>query len=253
MEPPLDTSLCVMETYADILNEIREKKSLSMSEVARRTAISFTFIRSLTRDEDLPSTKTQKKIEEALLLDTKTCRRMREALVRQKADEFTEAQIEELQTQLREAQADYSPELVQPPIPRVPVFEISAGASLAYDDGGYPVGVADDWLSVPGLTDAQAFGCFVHGDSMEPELNDGDIVVFSPAKALKSGAICFVRTQDDTATVKRLFFEGESIRQAKEIRLVPTNRKYPDERIPMRSVMHIWPMYVKVQYPRNDE
>jgi len=62
---------------------------------------------------------------------------------------------------------------------------------------------------------------------MEPVYREGDIVVFSPAAALRSGMDCFARLEpDDESTFKRVFIDsGEGGREL--IRLQPLNPAYP--------------------------
>lgn len=51
---------------------------------------------------------------------------------------------------------------------------------------------------------------------MLPDYREGDVVVFSPARAVASGSDCFVRLEPDhESTFKRVFFE-EAIEGAKE-------------------------------------
>ena len=52
------------------------------------------------------------------------------------------------------------------------------------------------------------FACRVVGDSMLPDYREGDIVVFSPAKPIKSGMDCFARLEPDhESTFKRIYIE----------------------------------------------
>ncbi len=106
----------------------------------------------------------------------------------------------------------------------VPIInKASAGFPVDFDDLGYPVGYADDYVRCPDLHDPNAFAVRVVGDSMEPKYVDGDIVVFSPASNVKSGDDCFVRfTQPHESTFKRIFFE-----EGDQVRLQPLNQKYP--------------------------
>ncbi len=90
----------------------------------------------------------------------------------------------------------------------VPVVnKISAGYPKDFTDMSYPPRVADDYIGCPNMEDRDAFAARVHGDSMEPKYNQGDIVVFSPASVPKSGDDCFVRFGDGQTTFKRVFFE----------------------------------------------
>jgi SOS-response transcriptional repressor LexA len=76
---------------------------------------------------------------------------------------------------------------------------------------GYPARVADEYVRCPDIDDPDAFAARVVGDSMLPEYREGDIVVFSPLREIKSGMDCFARLEPDgETTFKRVFFESES-------------------------------------------
>lgn len=107
------------------------------------------------------------------------------------------------------------------------INSVAAGYPREFTDLGYPARVADDYVRVPGLNDADAFACRVVGDSMLPEYREGDIVVFSPAKAIKSGQDCLARLEPDhQTTFKRVYLEKDK-RGREMIRLQPLNPKYP--------------------------
>jgi repressor LexA len=107
------------------------------------------------------------------------------------------------------------------------INKVAAGYPREFTDLGYPARVADEYVRSPGLTDPDAFACRVVGDSMLPEYREGDIVVFSPARAIKSGMDCFARIEPiHESTFKRIYFEtGED--GAELIRLQPLNPAYP--------------------------
>ena len=114
-------------------------------------------------------------------------------------------------------------------LPReVPLInKVAAGYPAEFTDLGYPAGVASEYVRGVGVSDPDAFACRVVGDSMEPEYREGDIVVFSPAKAVKSGMDCFARLEPDhETTFKRVYLE-EGAGGAQMIRLQPLNAKYP--------------------------
>ena len=92
------------------------------------------------------------------------------------------------------------------------------------------------------------------GDSMSPDYREGDIVVFSPAKAVQHGMDCFVRLEPDhESTFKRVFFDvpdaggqpvppgagWESLRQAR-LRLHPLNPKYPERIVEREQVAGLY-------------
>ena len=89
------------------------------------------------------------------------------------------------------------------------INSVAAGYPCDFTDLGYPARVADEYVRVPDVQDADAFAARVVGDSMMPEYREGDIVVFSPARQLKDGMDCFVRIEPDhQTTFKGVFFEG---------------------------------------------
>ncbi|NLH17565.1 MAG: LexA family transcriptional regulator [Phycisphaerae bacterium] len=103
------------------------------------------------------------------------------------------------------------------------VNKVSAGYPIDFDDMGYPVGIADEYVRCPDLHDPNAFAVRVIGDSMEPKFRQGDIVVFSPSIAVQNGDDCFVRfLHPHESTFKRVFFEKDNT-----IRLQPRNEMHP--------------------------
>ncbi len=114
-------------------------------------------------------------------------------------------------------------------LPReVPLInKVAAGYPREFTDLGYPARVADEYVRCPDLDDADAFAARVVGDSMQPVYAEGDIVIFSPARPVKSGMDCFARLEPDhETTFKRVYLEtGEG--GAELIRLQPLNSAYP--------------------------
>jgi len=129
---------------------------------------------------------------------------------------------------------------------KVPVYHVGAGRELAFDDEGYPLGVAEDYLTVPGLSDPNAFACTIRGDSMAPELLEGDIAVFSPALEQKEGQIHFIRGEE-ISTIKRVYFDGP------DLRLVATNHRYAEQRVPRSEVTQLWRLYAITKIVGREE
>ena len=246
-----------METYADAVKRFLEQRrqrdnSYTQNELARRAGYSTSFIAAMLKGACLPDYDGVERISRALGLSDRDDQYCKSLAARQKADAnpLVREMVEHMELQVKEAEGSYNTIPLTVPAQRVPVFEINAGTELSYDDGGYPVGVADDYLSIPGLTDPNAFGCFVRGDSMVPELEEGDIAIFSPARRPGSGDIAFVRTTDGRTTLKHVYFETAP-GGAKHVRLAAANRHYPDERLPIANIVHICPMYAKLKYRRE--
>ena len=131
----------------------------------------------------------------------------------------------------------------------VPIINrVRAGYPSDFTDLGYPARIADEYVRVPDLTDPDAFAARVVGDSMEPEYREGDIVVFGPARGVRSGTDCFARLgPDHGSTFRRAFFEtGQG--GAELIRLQPINPKYPPLVLPRERVAGL---YAAVSVTRN--
>ena len=122
----------------------------------------------------------------------------------------------------------------------VPVInKVSAGYPQGFTDLGYPARVADEYVRCPDVDDPDAFAARVVGDSMEPAYREGDIVVFSPARAVRNGDDCFARLEPDSdSTFKRVYFEGE--RGEERVRLQPVNSKYAPRVLPRERVAGLY-------------
>ena len=95
---------------------------------------------------------------------------------------------------------------------RIPLInKVSAGYPADFTDLDYPAGVADEYIVMPDMTDPNAFSITVCGDSMEPRFLEGDVLIISPARTVRSGDFCFVRIDSHgevTSTFKQVFFEA---------------------------------------------
>jgi repressor LexA len=134
----------------------------------------------------------------------------------------------------------------------VPVINrISAGYPKDFTDLSYPRGVADDYISCPDLHDPDAFAARVHGDSMVPKYQEGDIVIFSPEQNPRNGDDCFIRFEDGQTTFKRVFFEadeaGESV-----LRLQPRNERYRAQTVPATQVTGLYKAVFRYQRVDDD-
>lgn len=120
---------------------------------------------------------------------------------------------------------------------QVPVInKVAAGYPTEFTDLGYPAQIADEYVSVPGVTDPDAFAARVCGESMLPDYREGDLVVFSPLADTTPGSDCFVRLErDDETTFKRVFFETDE-GGVEMIRLQPLNPKFPAKVVEREAV-----------------
>lgn len=132
------------------------------------------------------------------------------------------------------------PEPVSLPV-EVPVINrVAAGYPREFTDLGYPARVADEYVRCPDLRDPDAFAARVVGDSMLPEYREGDVVVFSPLRDVRSGSDCFARlAPDDETTFKRVYLErDEGGREL--IRLQPLNPAYPARVLDREGVVGLY-------------
>lgn len=133
----------------------------------------------------------------------------------------------------------------------VPVVnKISAGYPRDFTDLSYPPRVADDYIGCPNVEDCDAFAARVHGDSMKPKYNQGDIVVFSPAAQPKNGDDCFIRFADGQTTFKRVFFEMDET-ETPIIRLQPRNERYRPQVVKQEEIAGLYKAVFR--YQRVDE
>jgi phage repressor protein C with HTH and peptisase S24 domain len=134
----------------------------------------------------------------------------------------------------------------------VPVVnKVAAGYPTDFTDMSYPRGVADAYIGAPDVEDRDAFAARVHGDSMQPKYVQEDIVIFSPAAAVKSGDDCFVRLVDGHTTFKRVFFEADA-EGSPVVRLQPRNEKYPPKVVPQDQVIGIHKAVYRYQSLKDD-
>jgi repressor LexA len=134
----------------------------------------------------------------------------------------------------------------------IPIInKVSAGYPKDFTDLSYPRGVADAYLSCPGLNDRDAFAARVSGDSMTPRYNEGDIVVFSPAAPMRDGDDCFVRFADGNTTFKRAFTENDEDGKP-VVRLQPRNGRYRPQSIPADHVTGLYKAVFKFQKIENE-
>lgn len=234
-----------------ILREKREKLDLTLDEVASYTGFSKPYLSTIETGKvnNPPSDALLKKLEKILKFDKGYLLYIahKERMPADIRHEFETIDAEnrkyrglirsiiEHRMNVSRIRKMVSEQDIQPDKPRkkgrrggnwIPVInKVAAGYPADFDDLGYPVGFADDYILAPDLHDPNAFAVHVVGDSMQPKYNEGDIVVFSPAADVQSGDDCFVRFQSPhECTFKRVFYDEDG-----RVRLQPRNEKYPPQ------------------------
>jgi phage repressor protein C with HTH and peptisase S24 domain len=109
-----------------------------------------------------------------------------------------------------------------------------AGAGGFFDDGGFPVGKGWEETALPTVTDEHAYALEISGDSMKPAYRDGDIIIVSPAAAVRKGDRVVVKTKNDEVMVKEL-----KRKTAKSIELKSLNAEHRDRTFAMSDVVWI--------------
>ena len=109
-----------------------------------------------------------------------------------------------------------------------------AGAGGYFDDGGFPVGKGWEEIAFPSVTDEHAYALEISGDSMKPAYRDGDVIVVSPAAAVRKGDRVVVKTKDGEVMVKEL-----KRKNSKHIELKSLNAEHRDRTLPMSDVVWV--------------
>jgi phage repressor protein C with HTH and peptisase S24 domain/DNA-binding XRE family transcriptional regulator len=234
-----------------ILRERREKLNLTLDQVAKYTGFSKPYLSTIETGKvnNPPSDSLLKKLEKILKFDkgyllyiahkermpddirrdfqtidaeNRKYRDLIRSIIEHKIDISQVSQmLSEQDIQTDQPRGDRRPSGNWIPI----INKVAAGYPAEFDDLGYPVGIADDYILAPDLHDPNAFAVRVIGDSMEPKYKEGDIVIFSPAADVQSGDDCFVRFEaPHETTFKRVFYDEDG-----RIRLQPRNEKYPPQ------------------------
>ena len=118
---------------------------------------------------------------------------------------------------------------------RIPLIGLAqAGGEGFFDDGGYPVGGSWDEVSLPEVTDGNAYALEISGESMEPVFRDGDVVIVSPNAPIRRGDRVVVRTARGEVMAKQL-----ARRSARRVELRSLNPAHPDYNFDLSEVSWI--------------
>lgn len=105
---------------------------------------------------------------------------------------------------------------------KVPLISWTTAGTWADVEDWHPVGNGEEWVYTTARVGPHAFALRVIGDSMEPRIPDGSIVILDPDKSFHHGAIVLAkRTTDQQATLKQLWYDGATPQ------LRPLNPRYP--------------------------
>jgi len=185
-------------TLGDLIKSYREANDMSTNEFARRSGISKAYVSQLERNFNsrtgrapVPSMEYIEKAAKAMFLS-----------------------FDEIFALLNgETTADFSSKKAI----RIPVLgDVAAGI---------PIEAVENILDYEEISESLAatgefFGLKIKGDSMAPEIKDGDIVIVRQQETAESGDIVIALVNGDSATCKRL------VKYEQGIRLLPLNPSY---------------------------
>ena len=260
-----------MRTVGQLIKDRRRALGLTLKDIADRVGCTRGYLSSIENDrrEHPPSRGMLDRLEEALglergrlvslgewqstpdevrrrVIDLEAQQHLSQRLVELLAKDgvdasFRSGELRRLVERLSAGGGERSIDLIGVLPTQVPLInKVIAGYPREFTDLGYPARVADEYVSVPGVSDADAFAARVVGDSMNPEYAEGDIVVFSPRADALDGSDCFVRLErDEETTFKRVYFERDG-EDREVIRLQPLNSAYPPRAVLREEVAGVY-------------
>ena len=87
----------------------------------------------------------------------------------------------------------------------VPLLGLAeASGPGAFDEGGHPAGKGWNEVPLPAVHDDHAYALEISGEQMAPAYRDGDIIVVSPATAIRRGDRVVVKAGDGELMIKVL-------------------------------------------------
>ncbi len=191
-------------TIGDIIKEYREKYNVTMDDFAQMSGLSKGYISMLEKNEN-PRTK------QPIMPTTKTLQAVSQAL---------NISVSELMNKLggRKNEENFIPVERMVLVPVVGVVRAgSGGLALCEDLGTESV----DARTLSGYDNNDFFYLVVKGDSMEPRLYEGDMVLVRRQATIDSGAYGIVTIDEEEGVVKKIEYDKNSIT------LISQNHNYP--------------------------
>jgi phage repressor protein C with HTH and peptisase S24 domain len=119
---------------------------------------------------------------------------------------------------------------------------LTAAQAGGWDAGHHDEGWTGDSVFALNLDDRRAFAVRVSGNSMEPEIFEGDVVICSPRQQLTNGDCAVVRTRSEHAYVKYWRKNGEVVLLESE------NKSYDPIKLPATEIVGAWPVIQRISY-----
>lgn len=184
--------------FGHMVAHAREKKEISLRELARRVEASAATISKIENLDHIPRDGLTRRLIDELDLDRDT---VFTQIARQRVAHYkTEVSLAELDTNLS-------------PVPIV--GKVTAGSIIEapdWEDGGYAVGTGFDAEMVPLRNDEQnLYGLTVDGDSMEPVFSMGDYVFAAPHKPPRNNGFAVVRLAGGEVLLKKVIINDDVV------------------------------------------
>jgi phage repressor protein C with HTH and peptisase S24 domain len=92
-----------------------------------------------------------------------------------------------------------------PPAASVPLLGLAAASQRGpFDENGHPAGNGWDEAALPSVEDEHAFALEISGEALGPAYRDGDVVLVSPATAIRRGDRVVVKVRDGEIMIGEL-------------------------------------------------
>ena len=126
----------------------------------------------------------------------------------------------------------------------IPVISrAAAGDPARFTDGDYPPGFADEYVQTPtDVSDPNAFGLRIRGDSMLPTYHEGDVVIVSPNTPLATGLRVVAKIRNGEITCKTLAAAGND-----SITLASENPSYDPIILPREDLVWLYPVVCSIR------
>lgn len=173
-------------TLGDIIKEYREERNMSMEDFSKISGLSKGYISMLEKNENprtgkpiAPSMEVVKKVSSALMVDFNELFKMIDS--------------QEITLSLKKISKRKS---IQVPV-------------LGYVRAGIPLEAVEDILDYEEISEEMAvngdyFALKIKGDSMEPRICDGDVVIVKKQEDVETGEIAIVLVNGCDATCKKI-------------------------------------------------
>ncbi|HXM30536.1 MAG TPA: helix-turn-helix transcriptional regulator [Xanthobacteraceae bacterium] len=109
------------------------------------------------------------------------------------------------------------------PTKPMPVIELAQAASGGYfDERGFPAGSGWDEIPFPDVNDEHAYALEISGHSMAPLYRKGDIIIVSPAAAVRKGNRVVMKTKNGEVLAVEL--KRKAAKSVQVVALTPGHR-----------------------------